>query len=253
MNYSKKIIFFSMLWVAAWLLTAACSSSSSSDSGSSGGSGSGGGGGTSTAACTSPSWVSPWPMFHGFENHLGLDDAVGPQAAGTPQTFNANPTNLQGKQPNSVAIASDGTIYLAGGDKIYSINSTTLTENWSQSYTASQGPALSVDGTIYMATAPGGSSLPRIYAIDPTTHAAKTGWPFTAGVANVGLPSFPVVDSAGTIYFGTDSDHVFAVNSSGTQVFDYTLGGAAAEAAPALVDGVLYISSNDGKLYVIGQ
>ncbi len=425
-----------------------------------------------SSACSSviaPDWDHPWPMFHGFENHQGRGDAAGPQSAGTVQTFNGNPNDVAGSPPNSIAIRQDGTIFLAGGDQVYSIEPTALATNWFiPAYPGAQGPALSQDGnalyfgwtvngaspgegmgfisavntadgvellggtwtfetngnsdndgqvhfgptvgpdgtiyqgswdhflyaidpatkttrwtyetqgaisyppsilncadsdigqlvilgggdahnngqdcyvyalradtgelvwafntqtetsttnpggspcdqstppfrvgtpaisddgliyapasptlfvldangnlqwqlgtateggfgiispaiagdgTIYMANSPGGGSTPKIYAIDPSTHEVKAGWPFTAGAAGVGIPTFPAVDSEGTVYFGTDAGHVFAVDKDGNQIFDYTMGGEASEAAPALANGRLYISSDNGNLYVIG-
>lgn len=414
-----------------------------------------------SSACTSitaPNWDHPWPMFHGFENHQGLSDAAGPQDTNSVWTFNANPTNTQGKQPNSIAIAEDGTIYVAGGNAVYSVDPDTHDANWSKTYADAQGPALSADGntlyfgsqqsssdpdsagqivavntsdgsenwtyqvdgavhfgptvgpdgtvyqgswdmylyainpddgslkwryltngavsyppsilncadssiddivilgagdahegddcniyavdaetgekvwtfdtqtttlntdsdsnptcesdtppfrtgtpsisddaliyapagptlfvldsegalqwqlgtsstenfgiispaiasdgTIYQ-TNSGGPDAAQIYALDPATEDVKSGWPYevTEGDDN-GIPSFPVVDSEGTVYFGDVANQsIYAVDKDGNELFSYATGDHIAEASPALVDGVLYISSDDGLLYVIG-
>lgn len=383
------------------------------------------GNGETAGNCTAPDWDSPWPMFRGYENHLGLSDVPGPQDTNSVWTFEAS--SDVGNPPNSIAIGSDGTIYLAGGGEVHSIDPTTHQANWSKSYTSAQGPALSADetalyfgskqsivavqtsdgaeqwtyetegevhfgptigtdGTVYQGSwdqyfyainandgslkwryqtegavsypptilncddtgelvilgggdahegedgniyafdtdgnlkwsydterlrvgtpvfgpdgliyAPGGPTLyvlntagelqwsigdeqtynfgiispaigsdgtiyqpnsggqdaARVYAINPDTEAVITGWPYELDGDDNGIPTFPVVDSEGTVYFGdTTNGNIYAVDSSGNLVFTHETDDAMAEASPALVDGVLYISSDDGKLYVIGE
>ncbi|GEM_PF-4740764 len=408
-----------VLLVGAYVM--GCGTTSSSSTSSTGSTGGSTGGSTSSSACssvTAPSWDHAWPMFHGFENHLGRSTALGPQSTSALWTFSAS-TDV-GNPPNSVAIDKNGVIYLAGGGKVYSISASSHTANWTKSYTSAQGPALSADGsvlyfgsdksivavntsdgsekwtrltggavhfgptvgpdgTVYQGSwdkifyalnpsdglvkwsyttagaisyppsimtcadsavgtliilgggdahegpdgniyafntsgtlqwkydttqlrvgspaitadgliyAPGGPTLyvlnssgalqwslgdtsnevsgiitpaigadGTIYlsnskgslaAIDPATHAAK--WTYSVGTS-VGIPTFPVVDSAGTVYYGGTDNIIYAVNKDGTEVFHYATGDKMAEAAPALVSGVLYISSDDGKMYVFG-
>ena len=383
------------------------------------------------AACTStiaPHWDHPWPMFHGFENHIGSSTSFGPTKAGTPAKFLASTDS--GNPPNSIAIDKNGVIYLAGGNKVYSLSYTNrFILNWSKSYPSAQGPALShdgntlyfgynddpqngpgyitalntsngslkwkyqvggalhfgptigPDGTIYQGAwdkyfyainsngslkwrylTAGNVSYPpsilncaqasvgqliilgggdahnngfdgNIYAFDtsgnlkwkydtgklrvgspaitsdgliyapaaPTlyvfdsngtlqwtlgdTQTSYTGiitpavsssgllytstsagkvfgidslsrsvsWTFTVPdvAADMGIPTFPVVDKVGTVYFGNRNHYMYAVDSSGNLVFKYLTGDGMAEAAPTLVNGILFISSDDGNLYRI--
>lgn len=157
----------------------------------------------------------------------------------------------------SPAIGADALIYAAAGPTLYVLDSTgELQWSFGDEKNGNLGiisPAIAPDGTVYVSNS-GGPDAAQIYAIDPATHAVKSGWPFSATKgADNGIPTFPVVDSEGTVYFGDVANKsIFAVDKNGTQVFSLATGGKMAEAAPALVGGVLYISSDDGKLYMIG-
>lgn len=170
---------------------------------------------------------------------------------------NACNSSAAPQRVGSPAISSDGLIYAPAGPTLFVLDSAgTLKWSLGTSQTENFGiisPAVAADGTIYE-TNSGGPDAAKIYAIDPATHDVKTGWPYslTKGSDN-GIPSFPVVDSTGTVYFGDVANKsIYAVDKNGAEVFHYATGDKMAEAAPALANGVLYISSDDGKLYVIG-
>lgn len=111
-------------------------------------------------------------------------------------------------------------------------------------------PAIAADGTIYI-----GNSEGIIYAIDPDSHETK--WSYTTGPnseGTYGLPSFPVVDKAGVVYFGAMDGKMYALKKDGTLLWSYETGAALAEAAPALgADGTLYFASDDGYVYAINE
>lgn len=111
-------------------------------------------------------------------------------------------------------------------------------------------PAIAADGTIYI-----GNSEGIVYAIDPDSHETK--WSYTTGPNGegmYGLPSFPVVDKAGAVYFGAMDGKMYALKKDGTLLWSYETGDALAEAAPALgVDGTLYFASDDGYVYAVNE
>ena len=81
---------------------------------------------------------------------------------------------------------------------------------------------------------------------------SATLWTY-ATPSTTGIPSFPVVDANGTVYYGGENGTMYALSKNGTLLWSYPTGGAIAEAAPALgSDGTLYFSSSDGYLYAIG-
>ena len=63
---------------------------------------------------TSPDGRHPWPMFHGTARHSGLAAVTGPPTASL--KWKVLIGKVQGNSPNSVAIAEDGTIYVAGAN-----------------------------------------------------------------------------------------------------------------------------------------
>lgn len=113
-------------------------------------------------------------------------------------------------------------------------------------------PAIASDGTIYL-----GNPKGVLSAIDPKTQEVK--WTYETGAdpnqpGFYGLPSFPVVDKDGTVYFGSVDGKMYAVNKDGKLVWKYQTGGKITEASPAFgSDGVLYFTSMDGYLYAIGN
>lgn len=111
-------------------------------------------------------------------------------------------------------------------------------------------PAIGPDGTVYI-----GNSQGLISAIDPNTQEVK--WTYQTGVSldgsgNYGLPSFPVVDKKGRVYFGSVDGNMYALSKDGELLWAYQTDNMIAEAAPALdADGTLYFSSDDGYVYAI--
>jgi eukaryotic-like serine/threonine-protein kinase len=72
-------------------------------------------------------------------------------------------------------------------------------------------------------------------------------WTFPTGNRIVSSP----VHDAGTIYFGSDDGHVYAVGRiDGRQRWKRKTGGPVSS-TPAIVEGVLYASSYDGRIYAL--
>ncbi len=111
-------------------------------------------------------------------------------------------------------------------------------------------PAIASDGMIYIGNAQG-----ILSAIDSKTQEIK--WTYETGAdpnqpGFYGLPSFPIVDKEGTVYFGSVDGKMYAVDKTGKLLWEYQTGGKITEASPAFdSDGVLYFTSMDGYLYAI--
>jgi len=113
-------------------------------------------------------------------------------------------------------------------------------------------PAIASDGTIYIGNAQG-----ILSAVNPKTQEVK--WTYQTGVdpnqpGFYGLPSFPIVDKTGAVYFGSVDGKMYAVNKDGQLLWEYKTGGKITEASPAFgPDGAFYFTSMDGYLYAIGD
>jgi len=64
----------------------------------------------------------------------------------------------------------------------------------------------------------------------------------------------PIIDSDGTIYFGSCDRYLYAIYPNGMEKWKYKLGGNILGSSPAIAeDGTIYIGSWDGKLYAINS
>lgn len=143
----------------------------------------------------------------------------------------------------SPAIASDGTIYIVSGNKLYSITSTGNLK-WKYSITDTtdptlfSSPAIGSNGIIYV-----GSDNGYLYAFN-TDGALK--WKYQTGDE---IDSSPCIGSDGTVYFGSADRYVYAINSDGTLKWKYeTVYGTGS--SPCIgSDGTLYIGTEDNNLY----
>lgn len=103
---------------------------------------------------------------------------------------------------------------------------------------ADTSPLAGPNGTIYV----GGDAL---YALTP---AGKLGWRADLGGH---LFSSPAMDSAGTLYVGTQANTVVALDPAGSKRWEFT-GKGDFDATPALVDdSTLVIGCDDGTLYAL--
>lgn len=87
----------------------------------------------------------------------------------------------------------------------------------------------------------------------PSLHAQADGTPRWAGPFTTGgyIVSSPAVAPNGTLYVGTQDNHLYAINPNGSLRWRFATGDWV-DATPALApDGTIYIGSWDGKLYAL--
>jgi outer membrane protein assembly factor BamB len=146
----------------------------------------------------------------------------------------------------SPCIAEDGTIYCVSLDNyLYAVNPNG-TMKWKTFVNAGTSPTIGQDGTIY-------AGWDQLYALNPNNGSIK--WIFTPGSGQTIEGSTPAHSADGTIYFGTsDGGYLFAVNSDGSEKWDYYFG--TCNSAPAIgPDGSIYIGTshnNAGYLHAFG-
>lgn len=189
----------------------------------------------------------------------------------------------------AVAIADDGTIYLAGAEGVfYAINSDG-TEKWrfeKRDGYFDASPTIDKDGTIYF-----GSTNKNLYALtkdgeekwsfkvndileapvsiglDGTLYSgvidmSKTDknlyalnpdgtekWRFETGD---GVFATPTIDANGILYFGSYDGHLYSFNPDGTERWRYKTDGGITYSPTISKDNTIYFGSWDNHLYAIG-
>jgi outer membrane protein assembly factor BamB len=178
----------------------------------------------------------------------------------------------------SPAIA-DRTVYLANGFSVFAIDADTGNQRWkfAMDYAGESSPTVA-DGVVFVA-----SKENHLYALDAET--GKQIWVYkTDGLLfaspsvtdkavviggddgdlfaldrenghvdwkitlDSGIYSTPAIDS-GRFYVTTKNKTTVAVDiETGDQIWSYPIGGSA---SPAVVDGVVYIGSDDGAIYAL--
>jgi len=71
------------------------------------------------------------------------------------------------------------------------------------------------------------------------------------GAREHGIHGGPLEDATGTLYFGTQDDHVYGVSTDGEIVFDFATKGDVDAPLTLLDDGTLIVPSEDGTVYAI--
>jgi len=156
------------------------------------------------------------------------------------------------------SVGADGTIYAGLPIGIKDVkpeeraNATTLlavkpdgTKKWAlpmMDWVDTQ-PAIGADGRIFVTT---GYPEEALVAIKPT---GVVDWKFGA---NVGVyDSSPSIGGDGTIYFGCEDKHLYAVDPSGKLRWKYQTKGQIKSSPSIGADGTLFFGSNDGMVYAI--
>lgn len=115
-------------------------------------------------------------------------------------------------------------------------------------------PAIASDGTIYIADVVRNAFFkPRgISAIDPS---GITKWTFLIDQVTNYFDNSPIVDRNGTIYFASDEDDssLYAISPDGDLEWKMMMSAPALYSPVIGGDGLLYIATQDGYLYAIGQ
>jgi glucose dehydrogenase len=119
------------------------------------------------------------------------------------------------------------------------------------------------NGTLYVTTTYGGSSPANLHYGGITALNAATGtklWNTTIGSI---MESSPAV-ADGVVFVGSDDTNAYPLNAidghnvyalnaaTGAFIWNYTTGGAV-YSSPAVANGVVYVGSNDGKVYAFGS
>ena len=165
---------------------------------------------------------------------------------------------------SSPAVAN-GVVYVGVAPTLYALNAQTGAKLWSYTtgdWWVQSSPAVA-NGVVYV-----GDSLPNgsLYALNATTGAELWNYTVKTGQYPGGCVRASPAVANGVVYAGSayavnsengtllQSDYnVYALDANnGTKLWNYTTGGMV-ESSPAVVNGVVYIGSDDGNLYAFGN
>ncbi|APR84427.1 Serine/threonine protein kinase related protein [Minicystis rosea] len=191
----------------------------------------------------------------------------------------------------SPAVADDGTIYVGAQDRRLHAITPDGKARWSRDLGGDVdcAPAIGDDGTIFAASDAGqvlafdaqgnerwraavggfvrggltvgraGAVIagtygpgPRVVALDAVTGAER--WSFRVqgtGAPEFGIHGSPLEDAEGKLYFGAQDDQVYALDPNGKLLWTHPTRGDVD--APLVIGpgGVLYVGSDDGRLYAL--
>lgn len=203
-----------------------------------------------SSATSSEHWLPtsshPWSMFHGNYNHTGYADVAGPSTNQLKWKYLVGST--EGNWPNSVIVAKDGTVFVAGNNQLTALGADGSLK-WAKEYPSSQGPSLSADGqTLYVAA---GSSLVAASSADGSKK-----WEFKA---NGNMVFGPTIGPDGTIYQGSWDKYFYAINADGSLKWKYLTKGTISYPASIDQNGHIYLGGGDahfgpdGNTYAFDQ
>ena len=149
---------------------------------------------------------------------------------------------------DSMAIGTDGTVYVGSADgKLSAIDNTLGSVKWfyQTNGEVDASPVIGKDGTIYF-----GSTDGNMYAIDGSAGTLKWSFPTLGSIY-----SSATIDPNGSLYFGSMDGNLYSLNSS-TGVLNWTfpssVAGSVFASSPAIdSNGILYIGCMDSSLYAI--
>jgi outer membrane protein assembly factor BamB len=209
-----------------------------------------------------PFAAADWPMFHGDPSRNGV-------GTGSPVL---TPTLLWNYTTGGGVLSSpaivNGVVYIASADdNVYALNAANGRKLWN--YTMGGDPGVSspavVDGKVYI-----GSEIPAgangfigvVYALN-AANGAKL-WSYTTGNYYNYVDSSPAVVN-GVVYIGSSVGlalpppstlaiilgTVYALNATnGDKLWNYTTD-SSVDSSPAIVNGVVYVGSEDGYVYAL--
>lgn len=153
----------------------------------------------------------------------------------------------------------NGVVYATSFDEptngtiLYALEAKTGALVWKYTFTGSTFDPAVANGVVYM---PVGAYDDNVYALDAGTGAVL--WKYQLTGIEAGGPSAAAVAN-GIVYFGIQYNNdqngvIDALNATtGALLWQYTTGvGAGFNTSPAIVNGMLYIGCDDGKLYTFG-
>ena len=171
-----------------------------------------------------------WPQFFGNSLHTGYAMVNGPTKATLKWKFQLG--SMQGGDPNSVVVSSDGIIYVAGAQEIFALDKNGK-EIWSKKYQGTQGPTIGEDESIYFL------AQDAIIALDKNGNEK---WKFqTKGNTAFG----PTIGPDGTIYQGSWDGYFYALNKDGSLKWKYKTAGSISYPASIDKNGIIYLGGGD--------
>lgn len=152
------------------------------------------------------------------------------------------------------AVGPDGTVVVGTNDgKEYGVDSRTGEQIWatSRGSITYSSAAVTRAGVAYFGDHRG--ALDVLDAQSGEVLARHVGLARTKAKGDVGVWTSPAVDGKGDVYFGTRAGHVYGFSPLGRRLFDLDAG-QTVDSYPALgADGTLFVGSENGKLYAIGD
>ncbi len=146
------------------------------------------------------------------------------------------------------SLAEDGTIYVTSGsttDNVTAVNPDG-TLKWQVTVgRIRRSVSTGVDGDVYVPVADGAIDG-ALVALNPADGSEK--WKFETAAR---VQTAPAVGFDGTIYFGTDTEELFALRPNGTQRWVFEVGGDIQSSPTIAPDGTVYFGSNDSNFYAL--
>lgn len=181
-----------------------------------------------------PTSDHPWPMFMGNYNHTGYVDVKGPRDGTLKWKYKAASGDPNAAPPNSVAVGSNGVIYVGAPAKVVALKPDG-TVKWKKGYTNVQGPALSPDGkTVYI------SGNNKLIALKAKNGEKK--WVYKMGDSTL---FGPTIGPDGTIYQGSWDKNLYAMNPDGSLKWTYTVEGALSYPVSMNEKGTIFVGAGD--------
>jgi outer membrane protein assembly factor BamB len=185
---------------------------------------------------------SPWPMYQHDPQHTGRSSLNG--IASSPKLVwetklgpDLNPATEAG-----LAVAPDGTIYVAFGDHLFALDPSNGAINWNitKGFTWSS-PAVTADGTLYY------GSDQKLFALNPDGSEKWKTAPF--GNYPSIITAAPVIDADGNVYVSYFGIHSY--DSNGDFRWDYNP--TDSNNAPTIgPDGYVYLAG-DASMHVLDR
>ncbi len=152
---------------------------------------------------------------------------------------------------SSVVLPSGEILVATQDNKIYSLF---LNEDFEKNWSASTGgavftPAVTADGIMLFPCVD-----QKLYALNPAVGTVSFRWSFPLGSP---VSCQPIVDANGMVYAGTENSRLYVIDPSGAAAAVQTSVTVSSQGTGGKIwglamaeDGTLYLSSEDGKLYI---
>ena len=143
------------------------------------------------------------------------------------------------------ALVDDSTLVIGCDDgTLYALDTASGTQRWAVRTWRPIRSSAAVDSPRNVVLV--GTDRGRLLAVDASTGQVR--WHYATGGA---IRSSPVVDEQGTVVFGAQDDHVYALDSTGKLLWKVHLGGDVDSSVAVAPGGQLYVGADDGALYAL--